>query len=196
MSKVNSKFRVGDKVKIVQGGYGFLYEFVGQIVEITEVKESRYYGDTGYKVTKTFGEYGDGDGGFVGAESFELVERKSFLKEDLRTGMRVVTRNGETRVVMLGTAAGDVTTYSSGFCYLESYSDSLEIYPYVECTSEYDIDEVYEEPGPAYLLNTSRKGRMLWKRETLSPEQKRIAEIVEQMAALAAEKEALLNNSR
>ena len=64
------KFKVGDKVEIIQSVYGCTTECIGEVVTILELGD--YYGIPGYKTTPTKGlsEYE----GAIGEESFRLYE--------------------------------------------------------------------------------------------------------------------------
>lgn len=68
------KFEIGDKVKVVENGYGCSPKEIKSIVTITEL--GSYVGKAGYKVTPPIGNnrtkiYG----GFIGEESFELADK-------------------------------------------------------------------------------------------------------------------------
>lgn len=76
-----SKFKVGDKVKVVNGGWGIAYEDVekmrGEVFEVFSYLSDGYFGEEGYllkpSLLKRF-EYMPGEDGFIGEGSLELVE--------------------------------------------------------------------------------------------------------------------------
>jgi len=73
-NKMEYKFKIGDKVKVIRSGYGCASHEVGTEVEIIEY--GFYTGNqNGYKVSPAIGNTKDGVyDGFIGENSFELVE--------------------------------------------------------------------------------------------------------------------------
>lgn len=73
-----SKFKVGDKVKVVNSGSGVGGEEMGKVVTISEV--GTYCHEPGYKVEPAIGNSKSGFyDGFIGECSFELVESSTEL---------------------------------------------------------------------------------------------------------------------
>jgi len=75
------KFKVGDRVRVVQSGLGVAPEDIGLAVEIIET--GYYSGNPGYKVSPPIGnsqQYSDGTyhgyDGFIGEPTFELIREK------------------------------------------------------------------------------------------------------------------------
>lgn len=73
---MESKFKVGDKVEVVDDGYGFSFEEIGSVVTIKEVEFGAYLqGEFGYRIEERTGnnliEKFDG---WHGERSFRLVE--------------------------------------------------------------------------------------------------------------------------
>lgn len=69
------KYKVGDKVKIVNSGDGYSKDCLGEIVEI--LSYGTYFREPGYKTTKTIGDSNTNSGyvNEMGGEcSFELIE--------------------------------------------------------------------------------------------------------------------------
>lgn len=148
-----SKFKVGDKVRVVLPGY------VGYEYEICDVK--MHDGRCGYTLKK--------DGGFViGAvwweNELELIKPKNFTKSDLKDGMVVEYRNGKREVVI-----GSRTMDTSGFISLSDVNDDL-----IETANNwprYDIMKVYEvsnKNGLCKLTDIFKPEHLtlIWERES------------------------------
>ena len=70
---MNHKFKVGDTVEVKHSGWGCAPNEIGTVVTITHIGD--YDGDPGYKVTPEIGNTKTGGfDGFIGEESFKLVE--------------------------------------------------------------------------------------------------------------------------
>lgn len=102
---------------------------------------------------------------------FELVteEPAQFTKDMLKTGMRVKYRNGEIRIILLGTDNdGDVLINNEHWYWLREFDNDL-IYTSSFSTfnpSSFDIIEVYEQPFvPTEILDPSKCGELIWKRK-------------------------------
>src|SRR5688572_28274027 len=76
------KFKVGDKVKVIQGGYGIHPDDVGKTATIKEQKLC--CGDPGYIIDCI-------EHGVVGEESFELISSKVLIFNDIYVGDIVVS---------------------------------------------------------------------------------------------------------
>jgi len=94
---------------------------------------------------------------------FELVEEKMFCKSDLKTGMRVETRDGSVYVILLGTENDGDVLVNKSWMSLTDYDDSL-----ILISSYYhnlDIAKVYKQPYlPVDLFNIEKCGALLWER--------------------------------
>jgi hypothetical protein len=79
MNKENYKFDIGDQVKVIKCGCGIRYEDKGVIVTIVKQGNYPYPNHLGYVVDPPIGNSRDYLGapyfGFIGEESFELVEK-------------------------------------------------------------------------------------------------------------------------
>lgn len=97
---------------------------------------------------------------------FELVEEnemKQFTKADLRTGMRVETRDGDVYIVLLDTEEGSRIVCNEGWNVLDSYENAL----IVKRGPRLDIMKVYSMDLNHNLLDFNCKGSLLWQRTEL-----------------------------
>lgn len=88
------------------------------------------------------------------------------MKDDLKTGMVVQTRNGEMFLVYGQTLVGD------GYNYLDSYRDDLRV---SNICNEFDIMKVFDiNPHFTGSLNRilDKPGKLIWERE---PEEREIS---------------------
>ena len=88
-------------------------------------------------------------------------EDKMFSNSDLRTGMRVEYRNGNTRIVLLDTDDGDIFCGQGEHMTLRYYNDDLV------CPSDHDFDivRIYGKPINNEILDENEKGKLLWERK-------------------------------
>lgn len=124
-------------------------------------------------------------------------------KSDLKTGMKVVTRNGEVRIVLLSVVTDysdqyaqykndtgfmvDPIKHSHTWCGLSDYSDDL----LSDTTEERDIVEI-SVPGHPYDIFYQHNGyRVIWKREEKSESQKQLDAVMAKLAELQKEAEQL-----
>jgi hypothetical protein len=103
----------------------------------------------------------------------ENIMKKEFTKADLKSGMKVVLRNGQCLTVLKDTfEEGTVIVANSGaWSKLEDYDENFCFEDRGLC--ELDIDIVYTVYPYEMLYNTSIKDakEILWKREEKTPEQ-------------------------
>ncbi|HET8687198.1 MAG TPA: hypothetical protein VFM18_11140 [Methanosarcina sp.] len=184
-----AKFRVGDEVRIVNHGYGLPLSDVGGVYTIEEISETGYITNLGYKLKDYNGEsVTHKTWGFVGEQSFELVERP-FTKADLRTGMvlELVTSgmHEDLGVVMLGVeehsnpyypTLQDVIIYSKGgFDELNYYDDTL-------AGKYHKVMRVYK--APADFKSFIGKGDLIWERKEKSEKELKKEELSAKMDKL------------
>lgn len=104
-------------------------------------------------------------------------------KADLKTGMRVKTRNGITYVVVLNYKTGlygfqDVFFVGdNGFMTGDSYGDDLLCITSGEYS--FDIAKVYAQPKDHFFLNIKETGRIIWERK--EPKSMTLAEIEQEL---------------
>lgn len=101
-----------------------------------------------------------------------------FTKDMLRTGMRVVHRNGEVGIVFK-----DVSTigYKDGFDCLKGYDENLYILErdWDGC-ADWDIMKVYDGYSQhTNLINFNKLGELIWERKEETEQQKQIRELQE-----------------
>jgi len=130
--------------------------------ESYEVKDGTLTTNTPYPIHRNFKSVEDINA-FSGSR-FELVEEpKMFSKSDLKTGMRVETRDGTVYVILLGTENDGDVLVNKSWMSLTDYDDNLIV------TSSYysnlDISKVYKQSYlPVDLFNTEKHGPLLWER--------------------------------
>ena len=101
-----------------------------------------------------------------------------FTKDMLRTGMRVVHRNGMVGIVFKDVGVisyGSVAGYNSlkGFEYFEESSCEDDVdYAYL-------IDRVYEGYQDSFIINFNKLGELIWERKEETEQQKQIQELQE-----------------
>lgn len=174
-----AKFKIGDKVRCIKPADDLVYgkEYNVTFVNDNEARTLISVEGTGYT------------GGYY-EHRFELVEAapEPFTKDSLKTGMRVVLRDGRTFIVMKDVDGVGYIVSESCHNPLDYYTEGLEE---KYGSTRLDIVEVYSFSSQSGLLNLREKGTLLWKRET--PEQKRVKEINEEIKALEKERAGLLN---
>lgn len=85
-------------------------------------------------------------------------------KQDLKTGTKVVVRNGEDYTVLLGTKFGDILSSNAlcgGFNELSLYDENLRCSP----DESFDIIEVYSPKFPGCILK-DKSMTLEWKETT------------------------------
>lgn len=124
---------------------------------------------------------------------YKLVKKKekdmnkTFTKDMLKTGMRVVDRNGATRIVMKGVDDSEGYLIGTLWVDLKNYRDDLIDDVGI---AGIDIMEVYAAPDvKTSMLFIGEKGALLWKREEKTKEEllkeQRIVELEQQVKDLA-----------
>ena len=85
-------------------------------------------------------------------------------KKDLKTGMRVTTRNGNKYLIFLNTNDGDYMANYNRETYvaLHNVDDNLSS----SCSSDFDIIEVYAFTNGGGLLDPDNYWEKIWNRET------------------------------
>lgn len=162
MSKCETSFKVGDKVKLVKAKYpdglanGIFYDCKeGDELVIKKLHDN------------VDGEWTDGSGVFsvnkseyfVTGSMLELIEDviptpKSLLKDY----MRVIDLRGIIWIV-----AQDCIYLKEGFDRLQEYDDNL----FNESCPELSIQAIYKQPdGEWSLLNFEKLGELVWQRES------------------------------
>lgn len=147
-------FKIGDKVRfLTKAGWGDHIDLNSVYEVVDNVYPSVKHGKVDIACVTMF------------ARDFELVEeeKKMFTKSDLKTGMRVVHRNGEVGIVVKDL---DVIIFKSGRNSLQNYTEDL----LNSVHHAYDISEVHLT-SIGYFLDLEVLGDLLWKREEKSPEQ-------------------------
>lgn len=97
-----------------------------------------------------------------------------FTKDMLRTGMRVVHRNGKVGIILKDI---DVIALENGYNNVESYSDRIIVHSYDE---SWDIMKVYGGyQNNRKVLDFNELGQLVWERKEETEQQKRIRELQE-----------------
>lgn len=101
-----------------------------------------------------------------------------FTKDMLRTGMRVVHRNGDVGIVLKDIKC---IAEQDGFCNLANYSESLSYHNSDRrITSKWDIVKVYEGfTLDNRILDFKSFGCLIWERKEETEQQKQIRELEE-----------------
>lgn len=156
-----AKYKVGDQVrvkKVVKGTYppcwnsnGDMDHWCGQIMTIREIKS-----DGDYRMKEDFNE--NNNRGWFWKEDW-LEPITYFTKDNLKTGMTVTTRLGETFVVF-----GENLLVHDGFEPIDKYYTDL----IHKTNSNYNIVEVYEINKNATSLKDIlyNPGKLIWSRES------------------------------
>lgn len=101
---------------------------------------------------------------------------KDFTKDMLRTGMRVVHRNG-----MVGIVFKDVGVISygpvAGFNSLKNYEYFEESFCEDEVDYAYLVDKVYAGYQDGYIINFNKLGELIWERKEETEQQRQIREL-------------------
>lgn len=182
--------KIGMKVKIVSnphyGKYG--HNQVGNILTITTLPDT--LGWCGAAVSLKRGSSGE-----LGDINCMYIEPHTFTKADLKTGMRLVYRNGARIVV-----AGDSTFYTplNRSFFVRSFTEDLKR-DTVNGPSQYDVMEVYAAPEKFEdLFNFEVRGELLFKREEApvkTEKQKQAEELMAKAEELKAQFEALVKQA-
>lgn len=179
--------KIGMKVKIVsnppQGYYG--HGQVGDVLTITTLPSHiAYCGATGFI----------GEGGACGHIHHKHIEPvvESFTKSDLKTGMRVVYRDGNKRVIVQKVTFAAPSMHGSPLYHFRDdmlYGGNISIHPL-------DIMEVYAAPEKCEdFFNLDVRGELLFKREEKTEKQIQAEKLMEQADKLKAQFEALVKQA-
>lgn len=181
--------KIGMKVKIASNppecNYG--HGQVGNIIIITHAQSQLgIFGASGF--TGKFG----GKDGYIDCQYFEPA---AFTRDMLKTGMRVVYREGVARVVSRGAFRGP-----NGGAVVDDFMKSFtqDLYS-AHGAPSMDIMEVYAAPANCEdFFNLDEKGELLFKREE-SPKktakQKKAEELLAEADKLKAQFEALVKQA-
>lgn len=181
--------KTGMKVKIVKNPPCLRYGHgeVGRILTVVEIL--KWPEDT----LMAEGFTKSPNGSSLGGISLRYLEPvlESFTKADLKTGMRVVYRNGNPRVV-----GGHSCLYA------EDGDHSFSLRAYTEDLKKevgnpaYDIMEAYAAPEKCKdFFNLDVRGELLFKREEKTEKQKQAEKLMEQADELKAQFEALVKQA-
>ena len=77
---------------------------------------------------------------------------KPFTKKDLRSGMKVKTKNGLEGIILFNTPVGDIIKWENTFTLLDRYNDSLESDSYLNINKVYTLSEEEGELFDNYKL--------------------------------------------
>lgn len=164
------KFKVGDLIKgIDKNRYSYTNTNMTKGT-VTKVYEDVPAGecDIEIKILEHTDEFLVGNEFDVESKYFELIERASFGKADLKTGMQVRTNAGELYMILENIDAGYygkqkfiLANFKEGFLCGSSYDDELK---HVGC-SKYDIVEIYDVPATGSILKPLSYAAPIWKRE-------------------------------
>ena len=136
--------------------------------KIYEVKDGTIVADDGFKFqswsdsgkNSTYEEFSKWWNDDRNCSHFELVtEPKQFTKADLRTGMRVETRDGDRYTVYLGTEDGDIIQ-GKWWSFLNHYENDLT----GNRDSSLDIVKVYSKHMNNNLSDPNKVGELLYQR--------------------------------
>ncbi len=185
--------KIGMKVKIVKNPPCLRYGHgeVGGILTVVEILKGPE--DTLMVEGFTKSRNGSSSGGISPRYLEPVLE--PFTKSDLKTGMRLVYRNGARIVV-----AGDSTFYTplNRSFFVRSFTEDLKRDP-VNGPSQYDIMEVYAAPEKFEdLFNFEVRGELLFKREEApvkTEKQKQAEELMAKAEELKAQFEALVKQA-
>jgi len=100
-------------------------------------------------------------------EQLEQKETLTMKRSDLKTGMRLVFKNGKRVIVMKDTSRGDTVVGDTWFPLNDGYQADLQ-----PCSETYSpILYIYDRPfGNDVLLNPQCKGNLLWEAPAKSKE--------------------------
>lgn len=176
--KIGMRVRITGK--IAAGFYGNCE--IGTVLTIVDGE----FASTGNFLAKGFKNY-PSDEGWINCRNFEPY---IFTKSDLKTGMRVVYRNGKTRVFGVNQFYNDAGGH--GF-YLSAYEDALiRKSGFLDC----DIMKVYAAPEKCEdFFNLDVRGELLFKREEKTEKQIQAEKLMAKADKLKAEFEALVKQA-
>lgn len=172
-----SKFKTGDKVKIISCAKDF-YWYADKIGEIYTIQN--YSPDTRcyIMVEKALA---------TREEDLALVNDQSTddLKNILKNGARVKCRNGEMFTLIDGVFVCPSPKSCTGMGWLCTVDDFLEDQDIVG--DEWDIVEIYDKPSHSYnyFAYDYHPTKLLWKREEKSPQQLELEKLQEQVRNLS-----------
>lgn len=86
-------------------------------------------------------------------------EEKQMTKSDLKTGMKVILRNGREYTIALNTCYGDLLLSDEGTYCDMNYNDDLLYYGYCSL----DITDIYK-PTKTNHMNSKNRWEPIWKR--------------------------------
>lgn len=133
--------------------------------KVYEIKNGQLTFEDGWK-SRTYRNFEELQKHFV--SKFELVEDKpeQFTKADLKTGMRVKLRDGDTYIILQ-----NVQTEHYGFqnIFLASQNgyevgSSIKNDLTWDGDPDWDIIEVYDKPSNSEILDETKFGKLLWQR--------------------------------
>lgn len=109
--------------------------------------------------------------------------RKTFTKDDLKTGMLVELRDGEKYMVFkdapsLNTAGTDclVNINRDDWFYLSNFTDSIHLVN-SNHSSDWDIVRVFQAKHPYAFTGVGSEYQLIWERVEKSPQQLKIEEL-------------------
>lgn len=175
------------KVKVIKANLDSYWyaDNIGKVYDVEEVQLSNH-SNLEYKVI------GSELGGtkYFDKDDVEIINEESVMKRsDLRTGMRVIhgnhPRHSDTVFIVINDLGKVFGSNDTGFNYIASYTQSLEMSGGI-----WDVTEVYDCPK-ANILDFNIKGDLLWKRNTQTPEQKQLQEVMDKISDLQKQAEIL-----
>ena len=155
-------FRAGDFIKGTErGNYSFTNSrmtkaIVVEVMEFDIIIKVLEHEDRG-EINTTY---------TVSPEHFDIYEhsKQTFTKQDLKTGMKVKTENGQWWRVLLNTNEGDILIYktkSKGWNNLYNYNDDLT---HKTFSTLFNITKVYKPKSPLDNYTKHYGMELIWKR--------------------------------
>jgi hypothetical protein len=150
----NTKFKVGDKVKVVKNvtDVDFKDTFIGHIYTIKNIDSVRMFGQA----------YGIGKNYVVYDNELELVEPNSFTKSDLKDGMVVRTRDKGNFLVL-----GDVLLDDYEKINLDNYKSDLihNASPILDIMAVYSVQTCAVEDIYDTMCVDNDCHKLIWERK-------------------------------
>ena len=173
------------KVKVNKAGLSSYWyaDKIGKVYDVEEIQLGNHKFE--YKVI------GSELGGtkYFDKDDVELISEEKemqFTKDMLRTGMRVIYNNGQVAIVLKDI---NVLISKDGFCLL-NHLDSDMCYDHQH--NQWSVKAVHEGyTANSDVLNFSDLGKLLWKREVQTPEQKQLQEVMTKISELQSQAEKL-----